>query len=74
MPRWKKVTPEQAARFEAALPEGVERRTMFGCPIGVVNGNMFTGVHNDEINVRLSDPDRIYFDLFNPTLAPGLTG
>ncbi len=55
---WKKVSPEQAARFDAALPDGVERRSMFGCPIAVVNGNMFTGVHNDEINVRLSEPDR----------------
>jgi hypothetical protein len=26
--------------------------------LGVVNGNMFTGVHNDEIKVRLSEADR----------------
>src|SRR6516164_9064326 len=58
MPSWNNISPEQAARFDAALPDGVERRSMFGCPIGVVNGNMFTGVHNDEINVRLSDSDR----------------
>src|SRR5215472_7778040 len=61
MPSWNKISPEQSARFEAALPEGVERRSMFGCPIGVVNGNMFTGVHNDEINVRLSEADRRQF-------------
>jgi TfoX/Sxy family transcriptional regulator of competence genes len=58
MPSWNKINPEQAARFDAALPDGVERRSMFGCPIGVVNGNMFTGVHNDEINVRLSQAHR----------------
>jgi TfoX/Sxy family transcriptional regulator of competence genes len=61
MPSWNKITPEQAARFDAALPDGVERRSMFGCPIAVVNGNMFTGVHNDEINVRLGDDDRAEF-------------
>ena len=61
MPSWNKISPEQAARFDAALPEGVERRSMFGCPIAVVNGNMFTGVHNDEINVRLAEGDRARF-------------
>jgi TfoX/Sxy family transcriptional regulator of competence genes len=61
MPSWSKITPEQAAKFEAALPNGVERRSMFGCPIAVVNGNMFTGVHNNEINVRLSEMDRERF-------------
>src|SRR5262245_55140418 len=58
MPSWSKITPEQEARFVAALPDGVERRSMFGCPIAVVNGNMFTGVHNNEINVRLAEADR----------------
>src|SRR5215469_9889803 len=61
MPSWKKVSPEQAARFDAALPGGVERRQMFGCPIAVVNNNMFAGVHNDEINVRLEEKDRARF-------------
>jgi TfoX/Sxy family transcriptional regulator of competence genes len=61
MPSWNKISPEQAARFDAALPDGVERRSMFGCPIGVVNGNMFAGVHNDEINVRLSQANREQF-------------
>jgi TfoX/Sxy family transcriptional regulator of competence genes len=42
-------------------PEGVERRSMFGCPVAFVNGNMFTGVHNDEVSVRLSDADRTHF-------------
>jgi TfoX/Sxy family transcriptional regulator of competence genes len=31
---------------------------MFGCPIAVVNGNMFAGVHSNEINVRLAEADR----------------
>jgi hypothetical protein len=47
MPTWNKITPEQAARFDSTLPDGVERRSMFGCPSAVVNGNMFTGVHKN---------------------------
>jgi TfoX/Sxy family transcriptional regulator of competence genes len=61
MASWNKISPEQAARFDAALPDGVERKSMFGCPIAVVNGNMFTGVHNDEINIRLAEKDRARF-------------
>lgn len=61
MPSWNKITPEQAARFDAALPSGAERRKMFGCPCAFVNGHMFTGVHNDEINVRLAEDDRAKF-------------
>jgi TfoX/Sxy family transcriptional regulator of competence genes len=63
MPSWNKISPEQAARFDAALPDhpSLERRSMFGCPIGVVNGNMFTGVHSDEINIRLAEADRKRF-------------
>jgi TfoX/Sxy family transcriptional regulator of competence genes len=63
MPSWSKISPEQATRFAAALPDepALERRSMFGCPIAVVNGNMFTGVHSDEINVRLSEADRAQF-------------
>jgi TfoX/Sxy family transcriptional regulator of competence genes len=63
MPSWSKISPAQQARFEAALPDdpSLERRSMFGCPIAVVNGNMFTGVHNDEINIRLGDADRKRF-------------
>ena len=60
MPSWNKISPGQAARFAAALPDhpSLERRSMFGCPIAVVNGNMFTGVHSNEINVRLAETDR----------------
>ena len=54
---WKKVPPELAARFLAALPDAanVERRQMFGCPCAFVNGNMFAGLHEDRLIVRLPD-------------------
>ena len=57
MTDWKNVPPELAARFLAALPDAanVERRQMFGCPCAFVNGNMFAGLHEDRLIVRLPD-------------------
>ncbi len=57
MTDWKKVPPELATRFLAALPAqaNVERRQMFGCPCAFVNGNMFAGLHEDRLIVRLPD-------------------
>ncbi|MCU0964682.1 MAG: TfoX/Sxy family protein [Burkholderiaceae bacterium] len=55
MSTWKKVPAELAARFDAALPvvADVQRRTMFGCPAAFVNGNLFAGLHEDRLMVRL---------------------
>lgn len=46
--------------FDASLPgdERVERRKMFGCPCAFVNGNMFAGVHEDKLIVRLPPEER----------------
>ncbi len=55
MATWKKVPAELAARFDVALPvlADVERRKMFGCPAAFVNGNLFAGLHEDRLMVRL---------------------
>ena len=55
MASWKKVPAELAAAFDAALPPAVdvERRRMFGCPAAFVNGNLFAGLHEDRLMVRL---------------------
>ncbi len=57
MTDWRQVPPELATRFLAALPAqaNVERRQMFGCPCAFVNGNMFAGLHEDRLIVRLPD-------------------
>jgi TfoX/Sxy family transcriptional regulator of competence genes len=54
---WKKVPPELITRFDAALPQAadVQRRQMFGCPCAFVNGNMFAGLHEDRLMVRVPD-------------------
>ena len=57
---FKKVPPEHVELFDAALPKApdVERRKMFGCPAGFVNGNLFCGAHEENFNVRLDDETR----------------
>jgi TfoX/Sxy family transcriptional regulator of competence genes len=60
MNKWERSSPELIARFDACLPKtpGVERRLMFGCPCAFVNGNMFTGLHEQRLIVRLGDQQR----------------
>jgi TfoX/Sxy family transcriptional regulator of competence genes len=60
MPTWRKSPEALAAIFRAALPggAGVERRQMFGYPTAFVNGNMATGLHQDQVIVRLPEAER----------------
>lgn len=60
MGAWKPVPPALAARFDASLPgsSAVERRKMFGCPCAFVNGNMFAGLHEENLIVRLPEAQR----------------
>jgi TfoX/Sxy family transcriptional regulator of competence genes len=52
---WEKASPELIDRFHAALPDhpAAERRKMFGYPACFVNGNFFTGLHQQDVVVRL---------------------
>ncbi len=57
MPAWTKSPAELQEAFRAALerfPEA-ERRQMFGYPAAFANGNMWTGLHQGNWVVRLSD-------------------
>lgn len=57
--KWKKVTPELNRFLDenmASFP--ADRRPMFGASTYFVNGNMFVGIHEDRIIVRLSEVDR----------------
>lgn len=58
--KWRKSPPELVALFGSVVPEGpgIERRQMFGYPCAFVNGNMFTGLHQESLIIRLSEPDR----------------
>lgn len=60
MSTWRKSPPSLIALFDAVLPDDprVERRKMFGYPCAFVNGNMFTGLHQEDLIVRLDETDR----------------
>ena len=54
---WIKSPSELIERFDAALPTDplVQRRMMFGYPVAIVNGHMFTGLHGTTMMVRLPE-------------------
>lgn len=57
--KWKKVSPELSELLEKNLEDfNCQKRQMFGCPAYFVNNNMFTGVHQDNIILRLSENGR----------------
>ena len=55
MATWQKSNPELVSLFLASLPltQGVERRQMFGYPCAFINGNMFAGLHEQRLIVRV---------------------
>ena len=57
--KWKKVSPEMNRFLDdnmSAFP--ADRRPMFGASTYFANGNMFAGIHEDRIILRLSEADR----------------
>lgn len=63
MKKWKPAPPEAVAAFEAAtssLP-GAEPRKMFGYSCVFAKGNMFAGLHEVGMVLRLSDVQRTEF-------------
>ena len=60
MPKWKSAPAELIQRFDQAadnLP-AVDRRKMFGYPAVFLNGNMFAGLFQDQVILRLRAEDR----------------
>jgi TfoX/Sxy family transcriptional regulator of competence genes len=62
---WEKPSPELTRTLDDAVAETVraagivvELKPMFGCPAYFVNGNMFAGVHQDNVMLRLPEDDR----------------
>jgi TfoX/Sxy family transcriptional regulator of competence genes len=56
----KKAPHQLLETFTAVLPKDrrAEQKRLFGNPCCFVNGTMFTGVHEDQLIVRLSEPQR----------------
>jgi TfoX/Sxy family transcriptional regulator of competence genes len=60
MMNWRKSPEALVATFQAALPGdgSAERRQMFGYPAAFVNGRMATGLHQEDLIVRLPEARR----------------
>ena len=63
MPTFRKSPPELVARFDelAILAGTADRKQMFGYPTCVLHGNMFMGLHEDSLILRLAESDRAEF-------------
>jgi len=60
MGKWKKSSQELIDQFYETLEpfNGVDMRKMFGYPCSFTNGNMFTGLHEENWVLRLNEADR----------------
>ncbi len=63
MKKWKPAPPEAVAAFEVATSGllGVEPRKMFGYSCVFAKGNMFAGLHEAGMVIRLPDEQRAEF-------------
>ncbi len=56
---WKKANKELIRLLESEmLKYKCDRKMMFGAPTFFINNNMFVGVHEDTVIIRLSEGDR----------------
>ena len=56
---WRKSPPKLIQTFEAVMPGSpAVARQMFGYPAGFINGNMFMGLFQESMIVRLAEPSR----------------
>lgn len=63
LPQWKPAPEALIQRFDVALVSlpGAEKRKMFGYPAALVQGNMFAGLFQDRMILRLAADDRAEF-------------
>ena len=61
--KWKKSSPILVQTFESLVPKNpdVQYRKMFGYPCCFINGNMFMGLHQENMFLRLSEKDKQKF-------------
>lgn len=60
MEKWQKPSEQTIAIYQNIVSQldGVEKRTMFGCPCAFVNGYMFFGVYQNQLFLRMGDEQR----------------
>ena len=68
---WKKANRDLIDKLEAALAGyDADPRFMFGSPTFFVHNNMFAGVHQDTVILRLSQADRETLYEAHPDIGP----
>ena len=59
--KFKRAAPALVELFQGLLGQTHgNARTMFGCPCGFLNGNMFMGLFGDQLFLRLSETERTH--------------
>lgn len=63
MSKWRQSPPELIALFAEVRPdhESVEPKKMFGYPCCFANGNLFCGLHQENLIIRLPEDKRAKF-------------
>ena len=57
--KWEKCSTDLSDILAAAMATfPAQKRMMFGCPAYFIDGNMFIGVHQSSIILRLTEADR----------------
>ena len=58
--KWRRPPEELVERFHRSIPDdpAIDFKPMFGLPAYFTGGNMFAGVHQESIVVRLGDDER----------------
>ena len=68
---WKKANKELIMLLESRMKDFLsERRPMFGSPTFFLRGNMFAGVHEDTVILRLAAPDLKEIMARHPEVKP----
>jgi TfoX/Sxy family transcriptional regulator of competence genes len=68
---WEKANPKLIEMLEKVVIDfPCDRRFMFGSPTFSVNNNMFAGVHQNTVILRLSDTDRAGLFSKHPEAGP----
>jgi TfoX/Sxy family transcriptional regulator of competence genes len=77
MMKWEKAPQETIDLFHRIAPEGhgIVSRSMFDYPCRFLNGNMFIGVFQDKIILRLGEQDRkTFFQEYNSSPLEPMPG
>jgi len=67
---WKKPDEGLVELLSKEMEGMGEKRKMFGYPVYFINGNMFIGVHGDNLFMRLSQEDRVEISTSYPQVTP----